>query len=82
MGFPDTILERVSHLFSDGMDDILLYVLVFIFIFLSGQNRDENLQDEPARSESGFPIIIIVIFLFVFLLSGFRNESGEKEQLQ
>jgi hypothetical protein len=78
MSFPGNILDRVSHLFDDGIDDILIYALVFLFIFLSGQQRDDKCQDEPAESESGFPIILIVIFLFIFLFSGFRNESDEK----
>ena len=78
MSFPGNILGSVSHLFDDGIDDILIYALVFLFIFLSGQQRDDKCQNEPDGSENGFPIILIVIFLFIFLFSGYKNKSDEK----
>lgn len=75
MNFPGNILDGIFRFFDGEGDEILLYVLIFLFFFLSG-NRDEKYSDNETISSAGIPLILIVIFLFFFL-----NNSNEKSIL-
>ena len=75
MNFPGNILDGISRFFDGDGDEILLYVLVFLFFFLTG-NRDEKNSDNEAISGGGIPIILIIIFLFFFL-----NKNNDKNIL-
>lgn len=75
MDFPGNILEGVSRFLGDDGDEILLYVLVFLFFFLAG-SRDGKNPDNEAISGGGIPVILIIIFLFFFL-----NKSEDKKFL-
>ena len=75
MNFPENILDRISHLFEDGSDDILIYVLVFLFIIFAGK-PDGGRLDETAYMEGEMPAILMVIFLVLFLFSSLTKESA------
>ena len=75
MNFPGNILDRVSHLFDNDLDEILVFALIFIFIFFSGQS-DDDFKDGIA-SDSGIPVILIAVFLVLFLIIGNTREIAE-----
>lgn len=75
MNFLGNILDGISRFFDGDGDEILLYVLVFLFFFLTG-SRDEKYSDNETISGGGIPVILIIIFLFFFL-----NNSREKSIL-
>jgi hypothetical protein len=75
MNFPGNILDRVSHLFDNDMDEILVFALIFIFIFISGQSDDDS--KGGIASDSGIPIILIAVFLVLFLIIGNTREISE-----
>ena len=75
MNFPGNILDGISRFFDGDGDEILLYVLVFLFFFLTG-NRHEKYSDNETISGSGIPVILIIIFLFFFI-----NNSNKKSIL-
>lgn len=75
MDFPGNILDRVSRIFKDDSDDILIYALVFLFVFLAGQ-PDGRLPDESPRMGGSLTVIIIAVFLILFLLFGGRDDPS------
>ncbi|OGO81138.1 MAG: hypothetical protein A2Y21_05520 [Clostridiales bacterium GWC2_40_7] len=75
MNFPGNILDGISRFFDGDVDEILLYVMVFLFFFLTG-NRDEKISDNETVLGGGVPVILIIIFLFFFL-----NNSNDKNIL-
>lgn len=74
MDFPGNLTDRVSHLFDNDMDEILVFVMLFIFIILT-DHSDDKLKDGQAKI--GFPVILIAGFLVLFLITGNTRESGE-----
>jgi uncharacterized membrane protein len=75
MSFPDNILDRVSHIFDDDFDEILVFALLFIFLIFSGQPEDNSIGG--IASGSGIPIVLIAIFLVLFLIIGNTREAAE-----
>jgi hypothetical protein len=73
MKFPGNILDGISRLFEGDSDEILVFILVFLFIFLSNR-LEEGREDEARWFDSGIPIILIAIFLIFFLNNGFERE--------
>lgn len=81
MSFPENILNRITRLFEDGSDDILIFILVFIFVFFSGQ-REDRTEDVAPKRDSGLPLIAIAVFLTLFLYLGYRRESGDSPDME
>ena len=75
MSFPGNILDRISHLFDDDLDEILVFALLFIFIFISGQSDDDSTGGKASGSE--IPVILIAVFLVLFLIIGNTRELAE-----
>lgn len=62
MDLPGNVLDGISRFFDGDVDEILFFLLVFLFFFLTGSEDGKN-------SEGGFlsgviPIVLIVLFLF------------------
>lgn len=75
MNFTGNILDRVSHLYDDDLDEILVFALLFIFIFISGQA--DNGSAGGIASESGIPLVLIAVFLILFIIIGNTRETAE-----
>lgn len=75
MNFPGNIPDRVSHLFDDDLDEILVFALLFIFIFISGRSDDDSTGG--IASGSGIPVVLIAVFLVLFLITGNTRELAE-----
>lgn len=64
MDFPENITNTMRRIFDDGLDEILIFAFIFIFILLTGH---ENNGFEDNTIGSGIlPIIIIGVFLLLF----------------
>ena len=74
MDFPENILGGISRFFDGDIDEILLFVLVFLFFFISG-NEDGKDFEGGFLSGGMIPIILIAMFLF-FSLRGTENIAG------
>lgn len=62
----------MRRMFDDGLDEILIFAFIFIFILLSGH---ENTGFEDNTVGSGIlPLIIIGVFLLLFTSFG-RTET-------
>ncbi len=75
MNFTGNILDRVSHLYDDDLDEILVFALLFIFIFISGQT--DNGSAGGIASEGGIPLVLIAVFLVLFIIIGNTRETAE-----
>lgn len=65
MGFLESMSNRVEHIFSDGNDEILLFILVFLFLFKENifSSRSYDLEE----NNSGMVLFFIILFLLLFL---------------
>lgn len=72
MNFPGNILGRISHLFEGDTDEILVFILVFLFVLTTGR-RDENLSGDSRGIDGGLPVILIAIFIVMFLITDNNN---------
>ncbi len=59
------ILDEISRFFDGDGDEILLYVLIFLFFFFTGSRAGENPENELIPG-SIIPVILIIFFLFFF----------------
>lgn len=75
MDFSGSISERISHLFDNDIDEIVVFILLFIFIFFVGEQ--DNAPANGLFSKSSFPVIVIAIFLVLFLIIGNTREIDE-----
>jgi hypothetical protein len=73
MAFLDNIPHALRSVFDDGLDEVLIFAVVFIFILLSGHETGSPVDFED---NSGIlPLLIIAAFLLLF--AGFsRSEEG------
>lgn len=75
MNFPGDILKGISRFFDGDGDEILLYILVFLFFFLTGNRDGNNIEDESMTGRI-IPIILIIVFL-LFSHGNRKIESSE-----
>ena len=64
MNFPENVTNTVRHVFDDGLDEILIFAIIFIFILLSG-HENNGIEDNTVGSGI-LPLIIIGAFLLLF----------------
>ncbi len=55
--------ELIRGVFDEGLDEVLIFSIIFIFILLSGYGNSENSEE---GGSSFIPIIIIAAFLILF----------------
>lgn len=73
MAFLENIPDTLRSVFDDGLDEVLIFAIVFVFILLSG--RDTNSLDKYEDQLGILPLLIIAAFLLLF--AGFsRTEEG------
>ncbi|MDP4113701.1 MAG: hypothetical protein Q8924_16435 [Bacillota bacterium] len=63
MAFSDDLTDMLRHVFNEGLDEVLIFAIIFIFILLTGS---ENNHIENGEFGWIFPLIIIAVFLLVF----------------
>jgi len=73
MDFLDNIVSRIKGVFSEDGDELLFFILVFAYLFLSN-TRDDYL-DEPEERDNSSKLFFIVLLLLLFL----NNDRSEEE---
>jgi uncharacterized membrane protein YccC len=59
--------DKLRGLFDEGLDEVLIFAIIFIIILVSGADTADNL--------GLMPLVVIAVFLFLFVgLS--RNEDN------
>lgn len=69
MAFLENIPDTLRSVFDDGLDEVLIFAIVFIFILLSGRETDE--LGEYNDNGGILPLLIIAAFLLLF--AGFNR---------
>jgi len=60
MAVLDNLSGKLRTIFDEGLDEVLIFAIIFIFVLLSGSGSD-------CDSNMGFvPLIIIAVFLLLF----------------
>ncbi len=74
MAFFKNIPETLRGIFDDGLDEVLIFAVVFIFILFSGRETDNS--SEYGDTGGILPILIIAVFLLLFAGFGRRGENA------
>ena len=64
MNFPENVTNTMRHVFDNGLDEILIFAIIFVFILLSG-HENNGIEDNTVGSGI-LPLIIIGAFLLLF----------------
>jgi|GEM_PF-1029580 len=72
MGFMEKIFSRVQDVFRSQNDELLFFILVFLFVFNSNLNR--GCADVAEASDNGFILFFIVLFLLLFIGSDYSED--------
>ena len=57
------ISDKIRGIFDDGLDEVLIFAIVFIFVLISGRDNNKGGSDDSAGI---LPLLVIGIFLLVF----------------
>lgn len=64
MAFLENIPDTLRNIFDDGLDEVLIFAFVFIFILLTGRETDD--LGEYDNNGGILPLIVIAAFLLIF----------------
>ena len=73
MAFMENIPDLLRSVFNDGLDEVLIFAVVFIFILLSGHETDNS--GDFGDNMGIIPLLIIAAFLLLFAGIN-RTEEG------
>ena len=73
MNFPENMTNTLTRLFDDGLDEVLIFAFIFIFVLLSGHDGNEN----NTVNCGILPLIVIGAFLLLYF--GFGRTEAESE---
>ena len=74
MAFWEDIPDALRNIFDDGLDEVLIFSVVFILILLSG--HETNNLSECGDNIGILPLIIIAAFLLLFANISRTEESA------
>jgi hypothetical protein len=57
------ISDKIRGIFDDGLDEVLIFAIVFIFVLISGRDNNKGGSDDSAGI---LPLLITGAFLLVF----------------
>jgi hypothetical protein len=60
MAFFDDLPEHLRKMYDEGLDEVLIFAIVFILVLFSG--NDSDLGGVPGT----LPLIIVAVFLLLF----------------
>lgn len=69
MAFSDNLSRMVRKIYDDGLDEVLVFAIIFIIILITGKGSDDG------DNFGIVPIAIIAVFLLIFYLM-YRTEEG------
>lgn len=64
MTFLENIPDTLRSVFDDGLDEVLIFTVIFAFILLSG--HETNNLGEYDDNIGILPLVIIAVFLLLF----------------
>ncbi len=73
MAFLENIPDTLRGIFDDGLDEVLIFAIIFIFILVSGRETDD--LGEASGIGGILPLLVIAAFLLLF--SGLGRSSEE-----
>lgn len=73
MAFMENIPDLLRSVFNDGLDEVLIFAVVFIFILFSGHETDNS--SDFGDTMGIIPLLIIAAFLLLFAGIN-RTEEG------
>lgn len=74
MSFFENVPNTLRGIFDDGLDEVLIFAVIFIFILFTGQETDSS--GEYGDIGGILPILIIAAFLLLFAGFGRTGESA------
>ena len=74
MAFLENIPDTLRNVFDDGLDEVLIFAVVFVFILLSGHETSNS--GDCGENIGILPLLIIGIFLLIFAGLGRSNEES------
>ncbi len=70
MAFSDNLSEVVRKVYDEGLDEVLVFAIIFVIILISGKESDDG------GNLGIVPIVVIAAFLLIFYLM-YRTEDGQ-----
>ncbi|MDP4092242.1 MAG: hypothetical protein Q8920_02685 [Bacillota bacterium] len=67
----------LGNLFSEENDELLFFILVFLFIFISGK-FENGFEERSADTNNGTVLFFILLFLFLFMRYGIAGDPKEE----
>lgn len=64
-------MNFLSDLLSGDIDEILLFVIVFMFLF-NGSRSEETCSDRSDSNDKGITLFFIILFGLLFLVKDFN----------
>lgn len=74
MAFMENLSGILRSIFDDGLDEVLIFAFIFIFILLNGRETDN--PDSIGDNMGALPLIIIAIFLLLFVTTYRAGEDS------
>lgn len=73
MAFMEIFPDLLRSIFDDGLDEVLIFAAIFIFVLLSG--RETNSPDGYGDDMGILPLLIIAAFILLFTSFGRTEEQ-------
>lgn len=73
------IPDILRDIYDDGLDEVLIFAFVFIFILLSG--HEDNRPGECGDNAGILPLIIIAVVLLLFTTVNRTNDTPLEQTL-
>lgn len=73
MTFWENIPDTLRSVFDDGLDEVLIFAVIFAFILLSG--HETNNLEEYGDNMGILPLVIIAVLLLLFTRFGPVKEN-------
>lgn len=77
MALMENLPNMLRGIFNDGLDEVLIFAFVFIFVLLTGRETDS--PNWEGDNLGILPLLIIAVFLLLFATAGRADEDSIME---
>lgn len=74
MAFMENFPGILRGIFDDGLDEVLIFAFIFIFVLLTGRETDS--PDGNGDNLGILPLLIIAVFLILLATTGRVGEAN------
>jgi len=74
MAFMENLPGILRGIFDDGLDEVLIFAFIFIFVLLTGRETDG--PDGNGDNLGILPLLIIAVFLLLLATTGRVGEAN------